>query len=156
MTFIQPHYVQCEVGFLRQCPQCIEDFMRFPSDVQAHCMSVIRRVRRENTDYGYFITYTLDPQKARTHEQWIARLKIEMSRKFVRSFKMVIENRDTNKHAHAYVRTNTLVKKGSDFHTYNKYFGMVDVRKVENDNGVDDYLGVSVGAEVFTDVEQII
>lgn len=88
-------------------------------------------------------------------EQWLKRVQFELGRKFVRSFKLAIEHKDSNIHAHARIVSKNLIKKSRDYKTYVNDYGFVDVRNVKYDNGTELYLEKEIGGKVFTKVEEI-
>lgn len=107
--------------------------------------------RKIDAKHTYFITFTtkdgVDKQK------WIKRIKYEMSRKYIVSFQLCVEHKDTNTHIHAKIKSTKHLKK-QHFKTYETAFGWVDIRLVKHDNGIDAYMEKE--AEDFaTELEEI-
>lgn len=147
-------FLSCEE---MECLKCLKYYYLHCKDEKSGMKLLNKKSyqrKRLTEEHKYFVTFTVDPKKGVTEDLWVTRLATEMRRKFVKSFQLVIENRETNMHAHASVITNKHLKR-ADFHTYEKFFGHVDLRKVENDRGVDEYLGISMGVVPFTSPDEI-
>jgi len=102
----------------------------------------IRENRRSRATTGntYFCTVTTPPGY-KEYQKWLVAISKILKRKFVLSFTIVAEHIETNLHAHILINANKQVQK-KDFHSYCKATGasIIDVKKVTEDNGIEDYL----------------
>lgn len=106
---------------------------------------------RRQARHRYFITFTLAPDKGVTVEEFTNRLRFELARKYVLSFRGCIENRDSNIHAHVMLDTDVHLKKTKQFSTWTKKYGFVDLKKINYDNGIEQYFT----GDVFTEISEI-
>lgn len=88
--------------------------------------------------YKYLITFTRDPNK-QIVAKWIERVRFELGRKFIQSFKATMEHVDTNIHIHALIESNKYLKK-DDFKCFINNYGNIDLKKVVSNNGIEQYL----------------
>lgn len=109
---------------------------------EAYCKEWIRVHRKSKRIEGntYFCTLTTLPG-FQDYDLWLKAIDKVLKRKFVVSFVIAAEHIKTNLHAHILIRANKQVQK-RDFHTYCKATGatIIDVRKVTDDNGIEDYM----------------
>lgn len=105
-----------------------------------------------HSNHKYFITFTYNGNG--TIEDWKKRIRFELSRKFVMSFKLCIEHEDTNIHAHVILESNKYLRKERHFATFIKQYGYVDLKKVQYDNGLEQY--ISKEGEIIESLEKIV
>lgn len=117
------------------CP-LMKEMINDPHAWHAARKAEIQRLRKENTENKYFITFTWNNSVLKS--LWLSRVKFELSRKYVKSFKAVIEHADSNIHCHALLVTDQSLAK-RHFSTFVKKCGFVDIKHVTSDNGIDQY-----------------
>lgn len=92
----------------------------------------------KTADNYYFITFTKKPDIELN--KWYSRLRYEIGRKIMgQLIKGCIENHETNIHCHIYVKATQKIQK-RDFSTYEKAFGYIDLKKVNINNGIEEYI----------------
>lgn len=89
---------------------------------------------------AYLITFTIDPKKNVSKEEFEKRVKYEMLRKNIIDYSYIYETGENeNLHAHAKVLSAIYIKPSQYFKTYIKKIGRVDVKRITTDNGVLEY-----------------
>lgn len=92
----------------------------------------------------YFLTFTYNGNHEK--QTWLDAVKLRLGRKDIKRFiSGVVEHPESNIHVHAYVEsdknwTTNRTKKTYPFHSFEKNYGHVDVKRVKNDNGISDYI----------------
>lgn len=88
----------------------------------------------------YFCTLTTLPG-FKDYKLWLQALYKVLNRKFVLSYVITAEHLDSNMHCHILIKAKQQVQK-KHFHSYCKATGatIIDVRKVSEDNGIEDYM----------------
>lgn len=89
---------------------------------------------------SYLVTFTHDPVKC-TKEQWRAGLAKQLTRATLPKGQWAIEHPDTNIHCHVFVPNTTKTICHTNFNSFKSKYGNVDVRTVNQDNGVEAYIG---------------
>lgn len=87
----------------------------------------------------YLMTFTRNPNSRYSKESWLERVKKELSKNFIEEFAAALEHKDTNIHCHACVKTTKLITK-REFKVFIRDYGFVDLRRVNDDNGVVPYI----------------
>lgn len=108
------------------------------------------RLLKQKERFEYFLTFTKIEEVPR--EKFVARIKFEMSRTFVKSFMLAFEHIETNLHAHAKI-VSTKYLDNQTFQTYTKHIGFLKWNCVNTDNGIKEYLEKE--NNIITDVDSI-
>lgn len=112
------------------------------SEIVANPMAWLERKKKERRRFNgtkYLITFTRNPNSRFSLEEWLKRIKKEVLRKCFSEQYCSLEHPESNIHIHAIVSSNKPISK-SLFYVFNDRYGFVDVRRINVDNGVLDYI----------------
>lgn len=96
-----------------------------------------RITKTQSRDYIYFVTWSRMPSVPL--DQWQKAVTRELHKKWIVSFKAVCEHMNTNIHVHALCHSH-YKKSHRDFKLFARKFGYVDIKQVQVDHGIDDYI----------------
>lgn len=99
--------------------------------------SIKARKRFDGTKY--LLTFTRNPNSKYTFDDWIHRIQLELSKNFIVDHSCCLENLDTNVHVHSIIEVNKPIAK-NQFKVFQRDYGYVDLRRVNVDNGVEQYI----------------
>jgi len=98
-----------------------------------------KKSRHHYEGYKYLLTFTRNPNSRYSIQEWLKRIKKEIIRRSFSEQHCSLEHPDTNIHIHAVVNSNKPIAK-SLFKVFSRDYGYVDVRRINIDNGVLDYI----------------
>lgn len=99
----------------------------------------LRLLNSKYDGYSYLVTFTKNPNSRYDSEKWLHRVIKELKRKPFKNVQCTIEHITTNIHCHAVIDVNKAIAK-SLFSVFIRDYGFVDVRRVNHDNGVAEYI----------------
>lgn len=137
-------------GHLPEVKLSKTDYVEIRNNPESWLQNKLKTIKNKN-NHTYFITFT--KAKDVSDDTFIKRLKFELKRKFVKSFKCVIEHKDSNIHAHVLLDSNKHLKKDT-FKTYIKSVGLIDLKNAKFDNGITEYMEKE--NKIFENVQDII
>jgi len=97
-------------------------------------------LKRQIGDRRYFVTFTKDPKKGHTTEEWKKAVLKQIQRKTFTNYCYCYEHQDTNLHCHAVLSTPHTIN-ATNFASFAKNYGIVLIPKHEViDNGLERYM----------------
>lgn len=91
-----------------------------------------------NSQKKYLVTFTFDPKKDNTKEQFKAGVLKQLSRAWDH-VQYAFEHEDSNIHCHSVITTTHRIT-AKNFDSHQRKYGHVDVRLVKIDNGLAEYI----------------
>lgn len=103
------------------------------------------KLTKSDAKHLYLITYTLDPKKQLSNQEFKAACVKEFSKKLYKRVEYTYEHEDTNIHCHAMVETNHTItydhtKANYTFKVFKAKVGNINVKPVKVDNGIKEYI----------------
>lgn len=97
-------------------------------------------LQSSDNSHKYFVTFTYNPQTNR--EDFIPAVIQQLKRPGIhKSAHYVVEHPDTNIHIHALIESQPGVAITPErYKSHIRKHGLVDVRRIKNDNGIADYM----------------
>lgn len=92
-----------------------------------------------NAPKKYLVTFTYDPKKGNTPEQFKTAVVKQLNRAWD-NVKYAFEHEDTNIHCHAIIEYAKTGINKTNFDSHIRKYGNVDVRLISRDNGLEEYI----------------
>lgn len=99
----------------------------------------------------YLITFTYNPNSGYTKESFKQAVIKQLNRKTIEEAHYAFEHEETNIHCHALV-TSTHPLSKANFHSHSRKYGNIDLKSVQNDNGIIDY--ISKETSIFSIIKE--
>jgi len=111
------------------------------ADPQGWLHRELRKSRKKYDDeYWYLVTFTRNPNSRYSIPEMLNRVAKELERSSIVEHFCMPEHMDSNIHVHAAIRFTTPHQKERTFKVYMRDYGYVDMRRINVNNGVADYL----------------
>lgn len=98
-----------------------------------------KKARKRFNSLSYLVTFTRNPNSRYNKKEWLRRVVQELRKAYITDVACSLEHIETNIHCHAVVSTNKAVAK-SAYKVFNRDYGYVDLRRINVDNGVVNYI----------------
>jgi len=133
---------------LEPIPWCLNCIRTSPVDWGQMNLSAIR-MSSSSSQPTYLLTFTRNPNSRYSLDSWLDRVVTELCRKPFTDVRCSLEHVSTNIHCHALITYNSKGRLGKDkFTVFARDYGFVDLRRVNSDNGVIEYISKDLPPDI--------